>query len=322
MQDSMEYKANILVVDDTPDNLLLLVWILEKQGHKVIPASSGKQTLTIVQEQKIDLILLDIMMPEMDGYEVCRKLKIQRTTRNIPVIFLSALSDTLDKVKAFKSGGVDYITKPFQTEEILARVNTHIKIYRLQRELEARNRELAKLVKIDGLTQIANRRYFESYLNKEWKRLAREKKYLSLIFIDIDHFKLYNDYYGHQAGDKCLKQLARVFDNAAKRPADLAARYGGEEFTIILPDTDEAGAKHIAGTIKKAISNLNIAHSKSKVRSIITCSMGIVSAIPEQGISLEKFVALADKALYCAKSQGRNRIVIKNALGECKNKTH
>ncbi len=327
-------NANILVVDDTPANLQLLVGLLKDRGYTVRPAPSGKHALAVAQTQAIDVILLDIMMPEMDGYEVCHRFKAQETTKDIPIIFLSALNDTFNKVKAFEVGGVDYITKPFQAEEVLARVKTHLTIRRLQQELEARkqelearkqelevrkqelearNRELASLVNKDGLTHIANRRYFDACLQQEWRRLTREKNHLALIFIDLDHFKNYNDHYGHQAGDDCLKHVAHVFERVATRPSDVAARYGGEEFVILLPNTNLQGAEHIAEKIREALRQLNIPHAQSTVSSSVTCSMGIACIIPNQDFSADTFVAMADEALYLAKSQGRNQIVSKVA---------
>ncbi len=304
-------QANILVVDDTRDNLRLLSNILTEQGYRVRPVSLGARAVAGVRAKPPDLILLDIMMSDMDGYAVCEALKADERTRDIPVIFISALNETFDKVKAFSTGGVDFITKPFQPEEVLARVKTHLTIRHLQQELEARNRELARLVNIDGLTQIANRRYFDTYLQHEWRRLAREQQYVSLIFIDIDYFKLYNDHYGHQAGDECLKRVAHVFEHVAKRPADLATRYGGEEFIIIMSNTDQHGAQHVAQDIQETLRQLHIPHARSTVSSFVTCSMGIACTIPNQACSTETFVGIADEALYLAKAQGRNQFVLK-----------
>lgn len=312
-------NANILIVDDTPANLHLLVKLLSERGYKVRPAPGGKHALAVVQAGQIDLVLLDIMMPGMDGYEVCRQFKAQDATRDIPIIFLSALNDPFDKVKAFELGGVDYITKPFQAEEVLARVHTHLTIRKLQQELEARNRELAELVNIDGLTQIANRRYFDDCLRQEWHRLMRERQHLALIFLDIDFFKAYNDYYGHPAGDDCLKRVARVFQQSARRPADVAARYGGEEFVMLLPNTGERGAQHVAGDMQDALQQLHIPHARSSVSSAVTCSIGIACMIPEPVVTVEQFIASADEALYQAKARGRNRIVAASELHDNQN---
>jgi diguanylate cyclase (GGDEF)-like protein len=308
-------SPNILVVDDTHDNLRLLANILNEQGYQVRPVPQGSRAIAAAQSKPPDLVLLDIMMPGMDGYAVCEALKADERTRDIPIIFISALNETFDKVKAFSLGGVDYITKPFQSEEVLARVKTHITIRKLQQELEDRNRELDRLVNIDGLTQIANRRYFDTYLEHEWRRLAREQQPLSLIFLDIDYFKLYNDHYGHQAGDECLKQVAQVFEHVARRPADLAARYGGEEFVILLPNTDERGAQHLAEEIQENLQQLAIPHGSSTASSYVTCSIGIACTTPTPAASVEIFVATADEAVYQAKNQGRNQTVL-NVVSE------
>ncbi len=322
-------KGNILIVDDTPENLTVLRHMLTAHGYRVRPAINGAIALKTIQMSLPDLILLDIMMCGMDGFEVCRRLKSDASTRDIPVIFISAVNNTIDKVKAFQIGGVDYITKPFREGEVLARIETHLLLHliqkqlkeqnvqfqqeiterkRIEAELEKSNRELAQLASFDGLTQIANRRYFDHYLEKEWGRMARQKASLSLILCDIDFFKQYNDTYGHQAGDECLKKVAQTISCAIKRPADLAARYGGEEFAIVLPETDLSGAVKIAKDIKLQIRNLQIEHAKSDVSPYVSLSMGICTMRPDRETPSTQLVALADRALYQAKKTGRDRL--------------
>lgn len=235
-------KGDVMIVDDTLPNLRLLSTMLTEKGYKVRGVTNGETALTAVSFAPPDLILLDISMPDMDGYEVCRRLKANEQTKQIPVIFISAMNEVLDKVRAFAIGGVDYITKPYHVEEVLMRVKTHLTLRHLQVELEQANAELRRLVTLDGLTQIANRRRFDEYLTQEWLRSAREQQPLALVFCDIDYFKPYNDTYGHQAGDDCLRQVAQTLETVAHRPADLAARYGGEEFALILPNTPQSGA--------------------------------------------------------------------------------
>jgi len=265
----------------------------------------------------------------MDGFEVCRRLKSDALAKDIPVIFISALNGTFDKVKAFQIGGVDYITKPFQVEEVLARVETHMMLHHIQKqseeqnvrlrheiterkrveaELEKSNQELARLANFDGLTRIANRRYFDRCLENEWSRLVRQKAALSLILCDIDFFKRYNDTYGHQAGDDCLKKVARTIQRAIKRPADLVARYGGEEFVILLPQTDLNGAVKITEDIKRKIRNLQIDHAESDVSPYVSLSMGTCTMRPDQETLSAELVAAADRALYQAKKNGRDRV--------------
>jgi len=305
-------NTTILIIDDSKTNIGILSAVLESYGFQTITARNGKMGIQRVIFSKPDLILLDIMMPGLNGFETCLRLKSDDRTKNIPIIFMTALADIESKLQAFEAGGVDYITKPFEKAEVLARVKTHLTIRRLQQELEARNRELAALVHIDGLTKIANRRHFDRYINQEWKIMRREKGCMSLIFIDIDNFKLYNDFYGHQAGDECLKQVARLFDQASHRPADLAARYGGEEFVVLLPNTDKSGAEYIATQIQKSLRELEMPHERSTVSSMLTCSMGIAwCMVSDPAFSPELFIGMADEAMYQAKTQGRNKFIVR-----------
>jgi diguanylate cyclase (GGDEF)-like protein len=312
--------GTLLIVDDTPHNIKLLFEFLNNYGFEILVAEDGKDALEIAQEEQPSLILLDVLMPGMDGFETCRYLKDNADTHNIPVIFMTALSDTLNKVKAFKLGAVDYITKPFQQEEVLARVNTHLTIRYLQKELETQkealqkaNQELQRLATLDSLTQLANRRRLDEYLQREWRRAFREQIPLSLIFCDIDYFKLYNDDYGHQAGDDCLQQVAEAINLAVNRPSDLAARYGGEEFTVVLPNTPSEGAMRVAQLIQSYLQTLKLIHPNSKVNPYVTLSMGVSTTIPTTTNSLDALIQVADRALYEAKAQGRNRIIFKTS---------
>ncbi|MCT7988917.1 GGDEF domain-containing response regulator [Laspinema olomoucense] len=327
-------KGNILLVDDTPDNLRVLSSILTKHGYYIRKALNGEMAITAAHALIPDLILLDINMPYMNGYEVCTALKHSEKTENIPIIFISVLDDVWDKIKAFQVGGIDYITKPFQLEEVIARIENQLKIKRLQAELQEKNRileeknvllmreiaqrkkaelalksanqKLQRLACIDGLTQVSNRRKFDEHLKQEWLRLGRQHHPLSLILCDIDYFKAYNDTYGHPAGDECLKQVAQAICQAVKRPSDLVARYGGEEFAAILPHTNSAGALSVARKIQREIRQLDIKHSASDVCDIVTISLGISTLIPTGQESLDVLILSADKALYQAKQSGRN----------------
>lgn len=320
---------DILIVDDTPENLTVLRQMLTEHGYRVRPALSGDIALKAVQADIPSLILLDIMMPGMDGFEVCRKLKSEAGTRDIPVLFISALNEMEDKVKGFQVGGVDYITKPFNTGEVLARVKTHLTLRNMQikiqeqnkrlldeieerkraeNALEVANGELERLASVDGLTRIANRRQYDSYLLREWKRMAREQAPIAFILCDIDYFKLYNDAYGHMAGDKCLQQVAQGIRRAVKRPADLVARYGGEEFAVILTNTDIDGAVKVAEDVRKEIGNLKMPHVQSEVGRYVSLSMGVGSTVPGRSDGPEAFVNDVDQVLYQAKEAGRDRI--------------
>ena len=323
-------KDNILIVDDTPENLTVLRQMLTDQGYRVRPALSGDIALKAVQADIPNLILLDIMMPGMDGFEVCSKLKSKASTCDIPIIFISALNETEDKIKGFQVGGVDYITKPFNAAEVLARVETHLSLRNMQKqiqeqnihlldEIEERKRtekalakanlKLERLATMDGLTMIPNRRQFDDFLQQEWKRLTREQAPLSMILCDIDYFKYYNDAYGHVAGDKCLKQVAQGIDRAVKRPADLVARYGGEEFAVILTNTEIDGALKVAEEIQKEIGNLKIPHAQSIVAEYVSLSIGVGSKVPDWSGGPETFINEVDQCLYQAKEAGRNCII-------------
>jgi len=298
--------GNILLIDDTPENLLLLSKLLIHKGYEVRAVTSGSMALTVIQAEPPELILLDVRMPNMDGYCVCQALKANPETCYIPVIFISAIDDVKDKVKAFEIGGVDYITKPFHSAEVIVRVHTHLSLRRLQVALESANQTLQQLANSDGLTKIANRRYFDEYAQQQWQRLQSEKVSCSLILCDIDYFKLYNDTYGHLMGDDSLRQVAQAIQNTVIRPGALVARYGGEEFAIILPNTCNELAIKTAQAIQNSIQQLNINHALSPTSHLLTLSLGIATTTPSSKNSLKMLIDLADKALYTAKQQGRN----------------
>jgi len=306
----MTCDGNILIVDDTPDNLRFLSGILAQEGYEARTVINGRMALMVAETAPPELILLDICMPDLDGYEVCCQLKSKLETCDIPIIFLSALDDISDKIRAFEVGGVDYITKPFHTAEVLARVKTHLTLHRLQQRLASANQELTRLVNLDGLTQLANRRCFNEHLEQEWRRMAREQQHLSLILCDIDFFKQYNDTYGHPTGDDCLQHVGAVLQACVKRPADLAARYGGEEFALTLPKTPMEGAIELAQRIQAQLFQLQLPHATSDVSAHLTLSMGIATVVPQSSRSPEDLVAAADQALYRAKQGGRNRFAL------------
>ncbi len=449
---STQTKGNILIIDDLPDNLHLLSDLLTQLGYTVRSVTTGRMALKTLNIKQPDLILLDIKMPDMDGYQVCQMIKADEHLRDIPIIFISALDDTFDKVKAFRIGGVDYITKPFQIEEVVVRLENQLTIQRQQKKLQqeiakrqeteeilyqsrallasilnasldgiaalqavrtpktgeiedfrclvvnpiisrafnrsredligkivlkkflqrfepelftqfvevvetgkflekdiywpweksswyhliavklgdgfaitvrditsrkqlelalqAANQKLEMLANVDGLTGVANRRCFDNCLVREWQSHYREKLPLSLILIDIDCFKNYNDYYGHQSGDDCLIQVAQTLKKATQRARDLIARYGGEEFVAILPNTNQEEAMMVARAIKNAISALKIPHAQSNISSLVTISLGITTIVPDCEENLEMLIQQADQALYQAKSQGRNQWVV------------
>lgn len=239
--------------------------------------------------------------PEMDGYEVCRQLKENPDTRNVPIIFVTAKGDYSDEEQGLNLGAVDYIVKPFYLPIVRARVRTQLALKRKTDMLES-------LASLDGLTGIPNRRRFDEMLLSEWKRSSRAGISLSLMMMDIDYFKPFNDRYGHGAGDECLKRVANALSEALNRPGDLVARYGGEEFSAILPDTELEGAHLLAQRFRQAVEGLNIPHASSKASERVTLSVGFVAGVPSMGGRAEDFLAAADRMLYEAKEEGRNRV--------------
>jgi len=294
-------KSKILIVDDSSTNIEILTQMLSDLYEVYSSRESGK-ALKMVKDHKIDLILLDVEMPVMTGYEVCTLLKTDEETRNIPVIFVTGKSDPEDEEKGLGTGAIDYIIKPFSPAIIKSRIRNHINLKNYQDML-------SELSNRDGLTGLFNKRRFEEIFQLEWRRAARMKNSLSLLLIDIDFFKKYNDHYGHLDGDNCLKSVASSIDATIHRPGDLAARFGGEEFVCLLPNTDHDGAIQISRQILKNIKKLNLPHVASSVSDRVTISLGACTMNSiDDSISMHDFIDKADKMLYKAKESGRNRI--------------
>ena len=292
-------RQTILIVDDTPINIRMLSELLVDE-HEILFATSGEDGLKRALQERPDLILLDIMMPGMDGYEVCRRLKDDPATRDIPVIFVTALSQEADEAKGLAVGAIDYVTKPISAPIIKARVHNHLKLKRYQDML-------AGQALLDGLTGIPNRRRFDETMLMEWGRAQRTSSEISLLMIDIDHFKRYNDTYGHLAGDDCLTSVARTMAEVVHRGGDLVARYGGEEFACILAETGWSGARKVAAKIIAAVNGLQIPHADSPVAPHVTVSIGGCATRPDDHHDHDQLVACADRSLYRAKQAGRNR---------------
>lgn len=293
-------KQAILIVDDMPINIQVLARPL-KSDYNIKIATNGEMALKIAASRNPpDLILLDIIMPEMDGYEVCKRLKRDPRTQNIPVIFITAKSDVEDETRGLELGAVDYITKPFQIPIVKARVKTQINLKRKSDLLES-------LAALDALTEIANRRRFDEVLEAEWNRARRANTPLSLIIMDVDYFKKYNDIYGHAAGDDCLKRVAQALKYGLRRSSDYIARYGGEEFAVVLPGTDAEAAARVAEQLVGGIASLAIPHSDSEASNCITISAGSATIVPDDELSPRTLLEAADKMLYDAKRTGRNR---------------
>ena len=277
----------------------------------------GEKCIEQFKLERPDLILLDIIMPGMDGFEVARRIRqLEQAGEWTPIIFLTARTSDEDLERGIAVGGDDYLIKPVSETVLAAKVRAMQRIAQMRysllvltRKLDEANQELTRLSSLDGLTSIANRRQFDETLLREWRRASRQGKPLALLLSDVDRFKQFNDGYGHQVGDECLKAVARTFAAALRRPADLVARYGGEEFAVILPDTDITGALQVAEGMRSAVENLRITHRYSQDGGVVTVSIGVASVIPgrSEGRPADLLKA-ADDALYQAKERGRNRI--------------
>ena len=319
------------IIDQTPVVLLVDDQQMVAEGIRRMLAEyedirfhycdNSLQAVAMATTIKPTIILQDLIMPDLDGYALIRLYKSNSTTKNIPVIILSTKEDPRDKSLAFDNGANDYLVKLPDQIELVARIKAHTKSYfaqcerdqefhdlgRLQRQLEIYNEELQRLTCLDGLTGIANRRRFNEFFCKECLRSAREKTPLSLLLIDIDFFKLYNDNFGHVRGDDCVSTVAEALQKAVQRPADLVARYGGEEFAVVLPNTEIEGAVKLAQSLHNAIAKLNIPHPYSGVSEYLTVSIGVACKVINETNSPEELIELADRALYEAKNSGRNR---------------
>ncbi|MTV36526.1 diguanylate cyclase domain-containing protein [Duganella radicis] len=290
----------VLVADDDIVNRQVLAELL-KPEHTVLLAKNGEQALERAARHLPDLILLDVVMPDMDGYEVLRRLRADAQTAHITVIFISGLGRPEDEANGLKMGAADYISKPFNETVVMARVAMHLQMVRQRRMLE-------HLAHVDGLTELANRRRFDEVYEAEWQRSRRSGRPLSLALLDIDAFKQYNDFYGHPAGDRALRAVARTAASGLRRPADLAARYGGEEMVLLLPDTEAAQAQQVVGAICAAIAELQIPHEASGVAPVLTVSAGGATLNSAAAETAAELFTAADTLLYQAKKSGRNRV--------------
>jgi diguanylate cyclase (GGDEF)-like protein len=307
-------RHKVLIVDDTPTNIEVLYKILQGD-YDVFFAKNGADGLKVVKREMPDLILLDIMMPEMDGYQVCAQLKADPSTASIPVIFITAMGSEEDETKGLDCGAIDYLTKPISPPIVRARVRNHLELKRsrdimeaLGRELTEKNHELKRLAREDGLTGLANRRHFNEMLAAEIKRAFRTRQYLSLILCDVDYFKRYNDLYGHVAGDKCLETIGATLLGTFMRAGDVPARYGGEEFAIILPETTPEQARQLAEKLRQRVMAQAMPHAASDAAEVVSFSIGVVGSQVTRERTAEWFVEAADRALYQSKENGRNRV--------------
>lgn len=309
-----------LIIEDSRTGAALFAQQLERMGIEVLIAHNGKDGVELFQGHRPQLVLLDVIMPGIDGFEVAQQIRlIEKPGEWTPIIFLSARDKDADLERGIIAGGDDYLRKPVSEVVLAAKVRAMQRILGMRDSLVAltsrlddMNRDLVRLSTVDALTGIANRRRFDDALYKEWRRAMRRQYPITLLMCDIDFFKQYNDAHGHQAGDECIRKVARAIEETLKRPGDLVARYGGEEFAAILPDTGFDGAQMVAESVRSAVAELGIPHGRSSVASRVTLSLGAATIAPPRGApaSGEPLVEAADKALYAAKSAGRNRVVV------------
>ncbi|MDT8989411.1 diguanylate cyclase [Curvibacter sp. APW13] len=301
-------KTRILLVDDERINLMALTALLRDEFELLI-ATNGAQGLRLAAEQQPDLILLDVVMPDMDGHEVCRRLKLAPATQGIPVIFITARSEVHDEAQGFVLGAVDYITKPFNELIVTARVRTHARMRRQSQLLES-------MAMLDSLTGIPNRRAFDQVCEREWSRCRRAQTPMALLMLDVDMFKQYNDHYGHGPGDSCLVRVGRALAGCARRPGDFVGRYGGEEFVALLSDADAQAAAKQASRFLSAVAALQIPHALSRAAPVVTVSIGAATTTPRSDSGIETLKQAADQMLYAAKDEGRNRFKLSTVVGE------
>lgn len=300
----MEFKKpTILVVDDMTTTLLLLHDLL-KDTYEVKIAKSGTKALEILESPNdIDLILLDIEMPDINGYDVCKRIKNNETIKNIPIIFITGRTSQEDEEYGLNLGAIDYITKPFNKAIVKLRIKNYL-------DLKIKNDMLEKLSMYDGLTNIRNRRFFDETFEKTFSEIKRDKKSLAVLMIDIDFFKPYNDNYGHGQGDETLRKVAKALEKTIKRASDFVARYGGEEFVILLKDINKDGVEAVANNLLNAIRELKITHEFSKIENYVTVSIGVSYYNSSSDITKLELLLKADETLYSVKNSGRNNFAI------------
>ena len=309
-------KLKVLIVDDSKVALKAISGYIEDMGVHPLLAETGKAAIELYSKERPDIVLLDIILPDTNGYEVAKEIRsLQGKDDWTAIIFLSAMSKDEDLARGIEVGGDDYIMKPAGSVVVQAKVRAMYRLVKMQRalvkladQLNVANLELQRLSMTDGLTGIANRRMFDQSLAREWRRCIRLKKPMSIVLLDVDSFKKYNDRYGHQAGDDCLKAIAGELARSAPRPADLVARYGGEEFVMTLGETDESGALWVANRLRQHVAGLKMPHEDSN-HTYVTVSCGVSSVLPSRDLSVDTLVKSADNALYLAKKQGRNTVV-------------
>jgi diguanylate cyclase (GGDEF)-like protein len=312
-----EAELKVLVVEDSKVTMKALCNYLKRMDiANPLTAGTGEEALEAFRKHKPDIVLLDAILPDIDGFDISRQMReMEKGDEWTAIIFLTSMDKDEDLARGIEAGGDDYLMKPISEMVLKAKIRAMRRLIEMQRalvdvtqELNDANRELQRLSTTDGLTGIANRRLFDELSVREWRRCERMKKPMSIVMVDVDHFKKYNDTYGHQGGDECLKAVAAQVARAAPRASDLAARYGGEEFVLVLGETTLDGAKWVANHIRQHVAELNLPHSSSNIGHV-SVSCGVASVMPQEGMTFDVLLKIADEALYKAKAQGRNTVV-------------
>jgi diguanylate cyclase (GGDEF)-like protein len=314
----------VLLIEDTVTSATLICHLLDKMGLDWALARDGTAGVEAFKKERPDLVLLDVIMPGIDGFEVAKRIRqLEQDGEWTPIIFLSARTSDEDLERGIAVGGDDYLAKPVSEAVLKAKICAMQRIAAMRcsllvltRKLDEANRELTRLSAVDGLTGISNRRAFDAALLREWRRSARAESPISLLVVDVDCFKQFNDAYGHQVGDECLKAVAHALEGASRRPADVVARYGGEEFAAVLPETTEEGAATVAAAMLDAVRSLGITHRFSTAGRVVTVSIGIATVLPlrSDDSGFGRLLKSADEALYQAKRSGRDRCAVAGCL--------
>jgi diguanylate cyclase (GGDEF)-like protein len=307
----------VMVVEDSKVTMKALSNYLKRMGvTNLLMALTGQEAIDTFSKHRPDIVLLDAILPDIDGFDIAKQFRsMEKEDEWAAIIFLTSMDKDEDIAHGIEAGGDDYLLKPISEIVLKAKINAMRRLVEMQRslvevtqELNTANKELQRLSTTDGLTGLANRRFFDEISAREWRRCERMKKPMSLVMVDVDHFKKYNDTYGHQGGDECLKSVAAQVARAAPRASDLAARYGGEEFVLVLGETTMDGAKWVANNIRQHVADLQMPHIASNIGHV-SVSCGVASVLPLEGQEFETLLKFADEALYKAKEQGRNTVV-------------
>ncbi len=306
----------VLLVEDSPTLRHAMSAFISAAGHEALIAEDGEKALQILENSPVEMIIMDVEMPGLNGFETTKLIREILGNHWIPIIFVTGKADDASVEKGIEAGGDDYLVKPVSQVILNAKIRAMERIISMRNELAELNLELKALSQYDSLTQLFNRRTFTERAHEQWRSATRSKEPFTTILLDIDHFKFYNDKYGHPKGDECIRQVAAVLKESVCRPNDVVARYGGEEFIAILPNTDTQGAKHVCELIRSKVEDLAIEHSESLVSGVVTMSIGASVTHFTTGTDLDDQIVCADQALYESKNNGRNQCIVNEYTSE------